>query len=278
MTHRFDFLVIGTGIAGLSYALKVARQGSVAIITKKEKAESNTNYAQGGVAAVMSKVDSFDLHVKDTLSTGIGLSHRDAVETMVREGPERLRELIDIGVRFTRKNGQLDLAREGGHSVSRIVHAADLTGREIERALIEAVAEDPNITVFEEHAALELVTEHHLVRARGGVADRVHCFGAYVLDGPKASVETFLAPVVMLSTGGLGHVYPHTTNPLIATGDGVAMACRAGAIIANMEFIQFHPTTLFNSGNPSYLISEAVRGHDYRSANRADQCRVIRWG
>ena len=261
MIRRFDFLVIGTGIAGLSYALKVARAGTVAVITKKEKAESNTNYAQGGVAAVMSKVDSFELHVKDTLATGLGLSHRDAVESMVREGPERLRELIRIGVQFTKKGGQLDLAREGGHSISRIVHAQDLTGREIERALLQAVSEDPNISMFEEHAALELVTEHHVYPGRAVDKGRVHCWGAYVLESHTGKVDAFLAPVTMLSTGGLGHVYLYTTNPLIATGDGVAMAYRAGTPIANMEFIQFHPTTLFNSGSPAFLISEAVRGY-----------------
>jgi L-aspartate oxidase len=260
MIHRYDFLIIGTGIAGLSYALKAARVGSVAIITKKEKAESNTNYAQGGVAAVMSAVDSFDLHMKDTLATGMGLSHRDAVEVMVREGPERLRELIDVGVRFTHKGGALDLGREGGHSTNRIVHSNDLTGREIERALLQAVSENPAITTFENHVAVELITEHHTAEKR--VIDRrnVHCWGAYALDTAGRRVETFTANVVMLSTGGLGHAYLHTTNPVIATGDGVAMAYRAGARIANMEFIQFHPTTLFNSGSPSFLISEAVRG------------------
>ena len=260
MTHRSDFLVIGTGIAGLSYALKAAAMGPVAVITKKEKAESNTNYAQGGVAAVMSAVDSFDLHVKDTLEVGTGICHRDAVEVMVREGPQRLRELIEFGVRFTEKNGELDLGREGGHSTHRIVHANDLTGREIERALLQAVAENPAITVFEDHAALELITEHH--RSEKGLIDRnnVHCWGAYALNSLEKHVDTFTAKVVMLSTGGLGQVYLHTTNPLIATGDGVGMAYRAGARIANMEFIQFHPTTLFNSGSPSFLISEAVRG------------------
>ena len=260
MVHRFDFLIIGSGIAGLSYALKVARFGTVAIITKKEKNESNTNYAQGGVAAVMSSVDSFDLHVKDTLGAGQGLSHRDAVETMVREGPERLRELMEIGTAFTMKDGHLDLGREGGHSANRIVHARDLTGREIERALLYSVAHSPTISTFENHVAIELLTEHHTVQR--SVIDRAntHCWGAYALNEVEQRVDTFLARVVMLSTGGLGHAYLHTTNPLIATGDGVAMAHRAGATIANMEFIQFHPTTLYHSGSPSFLISEAVRG------------------
>lgn len=260
MTHRFDYLVIGSGIAGLTYALRVAQSGTVAIITKKEKAESNTNYAQGGVAAVMSKVDSFDLHVKDTLAAGVGLCHRAAVEVLVREGPGCLRELMNLGAQFTTSGNELDLGREGGHSVSRIVHAKDLTGREIERALLHAVARNPKITTFENHIAVELITEHHLSSGRGTGKGAIHCWGAYALNTATARVDAFLARAVLLSTGGLGHVYRHTTNPLIATGDGVAMAYRAGATIANMEFIQFHPTTLFNSGSPAFLISEAVRG------------------
>jgi L-aspartate oxidase len=260
MIHRYDFLVIGTGIAGLTYALKVARHGSVAIITKKERAESHTNYAQGGVAAVMSKLDSLDLHVQDTLAAGVGLSHRDAVEVMVREGPDRIAELIQIGTEFTEKDGELDLAREGGHSASRIVHSRDLTGREIERALLHAVSESPNITVYENHIAIELITEHHAAGEQKTDPSDIHCWGAYALNIPGKKVDTFLANAVLVSTGGLGQVYLHTTNPGIATGDGVAMSYRAGARIANMEFIQFHPTTLYNSGSPSFLISEAVRG------------------
>ena len=260
MTHRFDYLVIGTGIAGLTYALRVAGSGTVALVTKKEKAESNTNYAQGGVAAVMSKIDSFELHVQDTLAAGVGLCHRDAVETMVREGPDRLRELIDFGTRFTVHDGELDLGREGGHSVNRIVHSRDLTGREIERALLQAVSENPRIQIFEKHVAIELVTEHHLHGSAATPGSAIHCWGAYAFNTTENRVDTFLAPVVLLSTGGLGHVYLHTTNPEIATGDGVAMAHRAGAAIANMEFIQFHPTTLYDSGSPAFLISEAVRG------------------
>lgn len=261
MIHRFDFLVLGSGIAGLSYALKVASFGTVGIITKKQRAESNTNYAQGGVAAVMSQLDSFDLHIKDTLSTGGGISHPDAVEILVREGPDRLRELIQLGVEFTMKEGQLDLGREGGHSRNRIVHAHDLTGREIERALVARITSHPNIQVFENHTAIELLTEHHTIDKR--IIDRtnIHCWGAYALNEMESRVDTFTAKVVLLATGGLGQVYLHTTNPLIATGDGVGMAYRAGAKIANMEFIQFHPTTLYNSGSPSFLISEAVRGH-----------------
>jgi L-aspartate oxidase len=260
MAQRFDYLVIGTGIAGLSYAVKAAQHGTVAVVTKKEKAESNTNYAQGGVAAVMSQVDSFDLHVRDTLSTGVGLCHEAAVNIMVHEGPDRLRDLITLGASFTYKGDSLDLGREGGHSTNRIVHAHDLTGREIERALLAGVAASPNIRMFEDHVAIDLITEHNLSGQRPIDPSRIHCWGAYVLDSNARVVETFLAPVVLLATGGLGHVYLHTTNPVIATGDGVAMACRAGARIANMEFIQFHPTTLFNSGIPSFLISEAVRG------------------
>jgi L-aspartate oxidase len=260
MTHRFDFLVIGSGIAGLTYALKVAQKGTVAIITKKEKAESNTNYAQGGVAAVMSTVDSVDLHIKDTLSAGVGLCHRDAVELMIREGPDRLRDLISIGAQFTTRGGTLDLGREGGHSVNRIVHANDLTGREIERALLHAAGANPAITMFENYVAVELITEHHLAAPGTGAATPIHTWGVYALNSHERRVDTFLAPAVLLSTGGLGHVYLHTTNPPIATGDGVAMADRAGARIANMEFIQFHPTTLYNSGSPAFLISEAVRG------------------
>jgi L-aspartate oxidase len=259
MEIKTDFLVIGSGIAGLSYALHVAQFGSVALITKKTKAESNTNYAQGGIAAVISPDDSFDLHIKDTLDVGDGLCHNVAVDILIKEGPVRLKELIDFGVRFTEEKGRLDLGREGGHSRNRIVHAKDLTGKEIEQALLHRISEHPNVQVFENHIAIDLITEHHL-----GIqltkASLIHCWGAYVLDASSNRVKKFLAKVTLLSTGGLGHVYLHTTNPLIATGDGVGMAYRAGAHIGNMEFIQFHPTTLYNSGSPAFLISEAVRG------------------
>jgi L-aspartate oxidase len=259
MEMKSDYLVIGSGIAGLSLALKTATLGKVILITKKEKAESNTNYAQGGIATVVSSLDTFDLHISDTLKTGVGLSHRDSVEVMIKDAPLRLNELIEIGVAFTEKDGSLDLGREGGHSRNRIVHARDHTGAEIERALLYAISIHPNITLFEDHIAIELITEHHL----GYQLERktpIHCWGAYVLDVKNNIVKKFLSSTTILASGGVGHVYLHTTNPLIATGDGVAMAYRAGAMIGNMEFIQFHPTSLFNSGSPAFLISEAIRG------------------
>ena len=260
MEIKTDFLVLGSGIAGLFYALKVAEFGSVAIVTKKLKAESNTNLAQGGIASVLSSNDSFDSHINDTMNAGAQLCHRDAVEVLVKEGPDRVKELMEIGVEFTRMGNRLDLGREGGHSQHRIVHAADLTGKEVERALLAKVSAHPNVTFYENHISIDLITEHHLFGHAKQQHSAVHCWGAYALDVDQNVVRTFLAPVTMLSTGGAGHVYLHTTNPSIATGDGIAMGFRAGATIANMEFIQFHPTTLLNSGSPSFLISEAVRG------------------
>ena len=260
MEIKTDFLVLGSGIAGLFYALKVAELGSVAIVTKKQKAESNTNYAQGGIASVLSSTDSFESHIADTMNAGAHLCHRDAVEVLVKEGPERVKELMHIGVEFTRQGNQLDLGKEGGHSQHRIAHAADLTGKEVERALLAKVAEHPNITIYENHISIDLITEHHLFEHAKKQHSEIHCWGAYVLDVDNNVVKTFLAPVTMLSTGGAGHVYLHTTNPSIATGDGIAMAFRAGTAIGNLEFIQFHPTALYNSGSPEFLISEAVRG------------------
>jgi L-aspartate oxidase len=259
MERRTDFLIIGSGIAGLSFALKAAQVGTVTIITKKARAESNTNYAQGGIASVVSSDDSFDLHIKDTLDAGVGLCHKEAVEVLVKEGPQRIKELIEFGVEFTRKGTVLDLGREGGHSKNRILHAHDRSGWEIERALLHAINNHPRITVYENHFAVDLITEHHLGRHVDGTTP-VHCWGAYALDLQQNIVITFLASCTVLCSGGAGQVYLHTTNPAIATGDGIAMAYRAGAQIANMEFIQFHPTTLYNSGYPAFLISEAVRG------------------
>jgi L-aspartate oxidase len=260
MEIKTDFLVLGSGIAGLFFAIHAAEYGTVAIVTKKEKAESNTNLAQGGIASVIAPEDTYESHINDTMRAGAYLCHRDSVEVLVKEGPHQIRELIDIGVAFTRKGAALDLGKEGGHSIHRIVHAADLTGKEVERALLASAAEHPNITMFENHVAIDLITEHHLFGTDKKQYNTTHCWGAYVLDAEANTVKTFLAKATMLATGGAGQVYLHTTNPTIATGDGVAMAYRAGAKIANMEFIQFHPTTLFNSGSPSFLISEAVRG------------------
>jgi L-aspartate oxidase len=259
---QFDFLVIGTGIAGLSFALKAARHGRVAIVTKKQSAESNTNYAQGGIAAVMAKDDSFDLHVRDTLEAGAGLCREEVVRTVVQEGPARIRELIEIGMQFSQSEvpgspgvRELDLGREGGHSRRRIAHAKDMTGREAERALLAAVAQQSNLQIFEDHFAVDLITSRKLGRPGPN-----RCLGAYVLDQKAGRVVTFTARVTTLATGGCGKVYLYTTNPDIATGDGVAMAYRAGAGIANMEFIQFHPTCLYHPRAKSFLISEAVRG------------------
>src|SRR3954469_13073933 len=259
---NFDFLVLGSGIAGLSFALKVAPRGRVAIITKKNRAESNTNYAQGGIAAVTSKEDSFEMHVRDTLEAGAGLCKEAVVRTIVEEGPACIEELIRLGMKFSEREvdqasggKELDLGREGGHSKRRILHAKDVTGREIERALLAAIAAQPNIQIFENHIAIDLITTQKL-----GLATSNRCLGVYVLDKKSGRVETFSAPVTLLATGGCGKVYLYTTNPDIATGDGVAMAWRAGAVIANMEFVQFHPTCLFHPLAKSFLISEAVRG------------------
>jgi L-aspartate oxidase len=259
---QFDYLVLGSGIAGLFFALKAAPQGRVAIVTKKDRAESNTNYAQGGIAAVTSKEDSFELHLRDTLTAGAGLCKEAVVRQIVEEGPARIAELIELGTRFSERDApgedggkELDLGREGGHSKRRILHAKDVTGREIERALLNAAARQPNITIFENHLAIDLITSQKL-----GYVGENRCLGAYVFDKQTGTVETFAAAVTLLATGGCGKVYLYTTNPDIATGDGVAMAYRAGAAVANMEFIQFHPTCLYHPKAKSFLISEAVRG------------------
>lgn len=259
---QFDYIVLGSGIAGLTFALKVASKGRVAIITKKNRAESNTNYAQGGIAAVTSREDSVEMHVRDTLAAGAGLCKEGVVRTIVQEGPERIAELIDLGMKFSEREipgtfgaHELDLGKEGGHSKRRILHAKDVTGREIERALLAAIAAQPNIKIYEDHLAIDLITSQKL-----GVTGPNRCLGVYVLEKATGQVETFAAGAVVLATGGCGKVYLYTTNPDIATGDGVAMAYRAGAPIANMEFIQFHPTCLYHPKAKSFLISEAVRG------------------
>jgi len=257
---KSDFLVIGSGIAGLSFALKAAEFGSVVIITKKNDSESSTNYAQGGIACALGDDDSKERHIADTLSTGCGLCHEDVVATVANEAPEMIQQLVGWGCRFNRnENGGFSLGREGGHSRSRIIHTDDLTGREIERALLEQVMEHPNITSLENHVAVDLLTEHNL----GVVAkpSEINCFGAYALDAATGRVETFMSGTTLLATGGTGQVYLHTTNPDIATGDGIAMAFRAGAKVGNLEFIQFHPTSYLLPDGTSFLISEAVRGY-----------------
>lgn len=261
-SFHFDCLVLGSGIAGLFFALKLARTHRVAIVTKKHRAESNTNYAQGGIAAVTSKEDSFEMHIKDTLQAGAGLCNEAVVRTIVEEGPARIAELMDFGMRFSERERpefpgeiELDLGREGGHSRRRILHAKDMTGREVERTLLAAVARESNIQVFENHFAVDLITTRKL-----GKPGPNRCVGIYALSKESGSVDTFSAPSVVLATGGCGKVYLYTTNPDIATGDGVAMAYRAGASIGNMEFIQFHPTCLYHPRAKSFLISEAVRG------------------
>jgi len=257
---KVDVLIIGSGIAGLTAALKCAAAGRVAIVTKKEDQESNTNYAQGGVAAVTRVGDSFAAHVRDTLRSGAGLCHRDVVELVVRDGPARVRELARRGVHFTRgPDGAYALGREGGHSHRRILHADDTTGREIERALLAEVAAHPNIRVLEHHMAVDLILGS---RIRAGLADR--CWGAYVLDARRGEIGAVVARCTVLASGGSGRVYLYTTNPDIATGDGVAIAYRAGAVVGNLEFVQFHPTCLYHPEARSFLITEAVRGEGGR--------------
>ena len=254
--REFDFVVVGSGIAGLSFALKAARHGSVAIITKRQAADSNTAWAQGGVACVMSAADSFDQHVADTLDAGAGLCKEDVVRTIVSEGPDRMRELMDWGVKFDANGGNgPDLGREGGHTQRRILHHGDTTGREISERLLERARETLSITLFENHFAIDLVTTGKL-----GYATEDRCLGLYVLDEKTGEVITYRSDRVILATGGCGRVYQFTTNPAVATGDGVAMAWRAGATISNMEFIQFHPTCLYHPKLKNFLITEAMRG------------------
>jgi L-aspartate oxidase len=270
MARSFDFLVMGGGVAGLSFALEAARHGTVAVLTKRSRSEGNTVYAQGGIAAVLASDDSFDRHVEDTIMAGAGLNKRSIVEITVKEGPERLKALAAMGAEFNRKaNGEFDLTREGGHSKRRIVHSGDVTGKEVERAMLAACDEHASITFFPDATAIDLIRDREAPPGKGRVQ------GVYVLredagtepaDGAEPAreragvIETFLGKVTVLATGGAGKVYLYTSNPDVATGDGVAMAYRAGAQIANMEFYQFHPTCLFHPEAKSFLISEALRG------------------
>jgi L-aspartate oxidase len=266
---KTDILIIGSGIAGLMYALKVADDATVALVTKKEAMDSNTNLAQGGIASVFGGTDSFELHIEDTLASGDGLCNHDVVERVVKEGPGRITELMQMGVQFNlqEKEGaatgpsDFDLGREGGHCRNRIVHAHDMTGQEVERVLVDRVRSHANITLYENHMAVDLITQS--TRLRRGHVTTTHedfCCGAYVLERGTHRVMTFAAKITLLATGGAGKVYLYTSNPDIATGDGIAMAYRAGATVANLEFVQFHPTCLYHLSAKNFLISEAVRG------------------
>jgi L-aspartate oxidase len=269
MDVKTDFLIIGSGAAGLTFALKVAELGSVALVTKKGLWDSNTTLAQGGIASVFDQLDSFDLHIQDTLAAGDGLCNRDVAEIVVKNGPARIRDLVNLGVQFNiKKKAQsddkslnLDLGREGGHSHKRIVHAQDMTGMEIAKVLVDHVNNHDRIAVFEDHVAIDLITISK--RMKRGLITTTHedyCSGAYVLDSNTNQVKTFCAQITLLATGGAGKVYLYTSNPDIATGDGISMAYRAGATIANLEFVQFHPTCLYHADAKNFLISEAVRG------------------
>src|SRR5574344_266472 len=261
MRHEVDFLVIGSGIAGLSFALKVAEHGKVCILTKAEASEGSTKYAQGGIAAVLYDSDSFDKHIQDTLIAGDGICNREVVEMTICEAPERIMELVQYGVKFDREGGRYDLHREGGHSEFRILHHKDNTGEEIERGLLQAIHDHPNIILKENQFAIDLITQHHLGQRVTKHTPDIECYGAYALNGDTHEVDTYLAKVTLLATGGVGNVYTTTTNPTTATGDGVAMVHRARGVVREMEFAQFHPTSLYNPAErPAFLITEAMRG------------------
>jgi L-aspartate oxidase len=262
MDTRTDFLVIGSGVAGLSFALKAATLGKVLIITKKNKEESNTKYAQGGIAAVVSDLDTFEKHVADTLDAGDGLCNEAVVRMVVETGPKRVQELIDYGANFDRReDGTLSLGKEGGHSEFRILHSKDATGWEIERTLLENVQRHPNITMAEHFFAIDLLTQHHLGRYLNRGTPGIECYGVYALDVRQKRVVRILSRVTMLASGGCGNSFAATTNPSVATGDGIAMVYRAMGRVSNMEFAQFHPTALYDPGQrPAFLITEAMRG------------------
>jgi L-aspartate oxidase len=262
MKKRTDFLVIGSGIAGLTFALRAAKSGKVSIVTKGKLEDSNTRYAQGGIAAVFSEPDNFEKHIRDTLIAGDGFCNEDVVRMVVEEAPDRIKDLIALGVSFDRKeDGSYDLAKEGGHTEYRILHHKDKTGEVIQKTLVEQVRQDPNIEIFEDHFAIEILTQHHLGDVLKKNYPDIKCFGAYVADLTNQKVITFLSRITVMATGGMGNVYMTTTNPEIATGDGVAMVYRAKGTIENMEFVQFHPTSLWDPNiRPSFLITEALRG------------------
>ena len=265
MIYRYDYLVIGSGIAGMSFALKASSHGRrVAVICKSTLEDANTYFAQGGVASVTNLlVDDFDKHIHDTMVAGDWLSDPAAVEQVVKNAPEQIRQLVAWGVDFDKKeDGTFDLHREGGHSEFRILHHADNTGAEIQQSLIARMRADKNIDIFEGRFAVEIITPHHLGRIVTRRTPDITCYGAYILNQETGTVDTFLARVTVMATGGIGAIYGTTTNPLVATGDGIAMVYRAKGTVQDMEFIQFHPTALYHPGDrPNFLITEAMRGY-----------------
>ena len=263
MKRQTDFLVIGSGVAGLSFALKAAERGHVTIVTKGEIRECNTNYAQGGICCVTYPPDTFEKHIEDTLICGAGKCNEAAVRMVVEGAPEGIRDLIQWGTHFDKNpDGHYSLHREGGHTEHRILHHRDLTGAEIERALITAVKRHRNIDILEHHFAVDILTQHHLGEEVNRHMDNIECYGAYVMDTKREKIMTILAKITVICTGGVGNLYHTTTNPSVATGDGIAMVHRAKGIIENMAYIQFHPTTLYNpTERPAFLITEAMRGY-----------------
>lgn len=263
MVKKYDFLVIGAGIAGMSFALKVAEKGKVAILSKTGLEETNTYYAQGGIASVTNQTDNFEKHIEDTLICGDGICDIKVVEKVVHEAPRQIEELVSWGVNFDKDDtGNFDLHKEGGHSEFRILHHKDNTGAEIQQSLVQTIKKHPNIDVYEEHFAIEILTQHHLGHIVKHTTPNIECYGAYVLNIKTNHVLTFLSKVTMIASGGIGNIYQTTTNPTIATGDGISMVYRAKGLVEDMEFIQFHPTALFNPNErPSFLITEAMRGY-----------------
>ena len=268
LVHKSDVLILGSGIAGLTTAIQLAKLRSdisITVVSKTNIEETNTKYAQGGISAVWNhEIDDFEKHIADTLDAGDDLCDPKIVKLVVEEGPKRVQELIDWGTNFDKNNAKnnYDLAREGGHTEARILHYRDLTGAEIERALIEKVEQFSNVKILEHYYAIDLLTQHHLGYNVTRITPDIECYGAYLLDLKSLDVETHLARITVIATGGAGQIYRSTTNPVIATGDGIAMMYRAKGVVENMEFVQFHPTSLYNPAgdNPSFLISEAVRG------------------
>lgn len=276
---KTDFLVIGSGIAGLSFALKAAKHGKVCIVTKSNEDESNTKYAQGGVAVVIDKDDSYEKHIEDTLIAGDGLCIEDIVELVVKEGPDRIIEIVNYGIKFDKdKEGEYHLAKEGGHSEHRVLHFKDITGFEIEKVLLKQIHSNPNIEILTHYFAVDIITEHHLGKEVNKSTEEVRCFGVYALNTHTQEIEKIVSKVTVMASGGAGHIYSTTTNPTIATGDGIAMVYRAKGKMRNMEFIQFHPTALYHPGEyPSFLISEALRGHGAILKNRKGESFMERY-